>query len=354
VNILIRVDSSRLIGSGHIMRCLVLANLFTKDGHHVSFLCRDLPGHCADFLKAQNYDYYLLPFAVEEKDKYSRLQATDDYSVWLGVNQDIDAQETVNYIKRNPVDLLIVDVYGLDHRWQVQIKNYIRKLMVVDDLANRNHVCDVLLDHNYYHNLSSRYDHLVPVECIKFLGPQYALLNSELRKTKEQRLQMRKHDNQAVDNVLVFLGGVDIKNYTDVVLQHLLQSKYAAANIEVVLGKSNPFKESLVTSFQHYKNIRFHIQPSYYYQLMEAADLSINAGGVSALERLYVGLPSILVCTAENQRQICMDFKKLKIAEYNEDLGYLSRVLDSFNPQAFNFSYPELNHSIITQTLSST
>jgi UDP-2,4-diacetamido-2,4,6-trideoxy-beta-L-altropyranose hydrolase len=352
MEIVIRVDSSRLIGSGHVMRCLVLAELFRNEQHHVTFLCRDLPSHCCELIKAKNFDYCLLPFKSDNKAIYTKHQPTDDYAIWLGVPQVQDAEETLYYLALNPVDLLIVDVYGLDYRWQTMIKDQTRKLMVIDDLANRNHVCDVLLDHNYYNNFSERYDGLVPKECVKFLGPQYALLHSELIKIREQRAQARNSITHSIKNILVFLGGMDIKNHTDVILQQLLKSKYANCSIDVVLGKANTFRESLLARYQHHQNIKFHIQPSYYYQLMEAADLSINAGGVSALERLYIGLPSILICTAENQRQICLDFKIGMRAEFNENLTTLSNTLDSFNPKEFNFSSPELNHSALIQLLA--
>ncbi|ETO94523.1 UDP-2,4-diacetamido-2,4,6-trideoxy-beta-L-altropyranose hydrolase [Legionella oakridgensis] len=333
MQVVIRTDSSRLIGSGHVMRCLVLADMLREAGHETVFLCRDLPGHCYPIIRERGYLYFLHAFSESQKEAYMAYLPNDNYSVWLGVSQEQDAHETINFVKDKSIDLMIVDMYGLDIVWEKSVKSLVKKLMVIDDLANRNHYCDVLLDHNYYCNAQERYQGLVPAFCQTFLGPSYALINPALQRIKQARAMFKKDNIVKIKTILVFLGGMDVKNYTDKVLKQLLQSKLNHCFIDVVLGKANFYNKTLLKRYSSQKNIRFHIQPAYYFDLLAKADLSINAGGVSALERLYVGLPSLVLCTAENQKQICMDLHTDNLATYIENLDLLSATINnaSFN-----------------------
>ena len=134
MKILIRTDASVEIGSGHLMRCLTLADQLSDEGAEVAFICRDLPGGMFDYLRSRDYRFAKLP--VAEADK---------------VSQQADATETIEAARQlfpGGVDWLVVDHYRLDAVWERLLRPYMKRLIVIDDLANRSHDCDLLLDQN--------------------------------------------------------------------------------------------------------------------------------------------------------------------------------------------------------------
>ena len=139
-----RVDSSIHIGSGHLIRCLTLANELRKYTSEIIFICRDLPGNLIKRLEDAHYTVYLLRSLPEVQ-----VNSSDDYAAWLGVTQEQDAVETLTVLNEKNFDWIIVDHYGLDVAWEKAVKSVIGKIMVIDDLANRQHDCSILLDQNY-------------------------------------------------------------------------------------------------------------------------------------------------------------------------------------------------------------
>ncbi len=179
MKIAIRVDSSVLIGSGHLMRCLTLAGQLREQGGEVHFICRNLEGNLSHLITDRGYYLHLLPRA--EKD-----DSLTGYAAWLTVPQLRDAEETVAVMRElEPVGRLVIDSYALDATWESVLRPYAEEMFVIDDLANRNHDCDILLDQNFYRNKEHRYDGLVPANCKMFLGPEHALLRPEFYKARE-------------------------------------------------------------------------------------------------------------------------------------------------------------------------
>ncbi|MGQ3890885.1 UDP-2,4-diacetamido-2,4,6-trideoxy-beta-L-altropyranose hydrolase [Legionella sp. CNM-4043-24] len=328
MQIVIRADSSILIGSGHVMRCMVLADSLRDAGHSVFFICRDLPGNCHELILKHSHACKLLPYSAQQKQAYSVVGANDDYAKWLGVSQQQDADETLSAISGHEVDLLITDVYGLNRDWELAVKAHVKRLMVIDDLANRPHECDVLLDYNPYNNYLNRYDSLVPRSCKKLLGLRYALINPALAAVRRGRLDKKASPISSVHSLLVFLGSMDAKNLTDVVLAQLIQSRWSRCRVDVVLGAQNPYIDDIINKYRDWPDIHFHIQPAYYFDLMMKADMAISAAGISILERLYVGLPSIIVKAADNQQQICQDLSERDLVVYVDDTSRLAETID--------------------------
>ena len=149
----IRTDSSNAIGTGHVIRCLTLAKALKARGSEVAFVCRAHPGNLIEFLTRCGFEVVTLPEPKARED-YQDPQAPDSYLDWLGVTPDQDAQETfegLSKISRN-WDLTVVDHYALGRDWELSARKWSQKLMVVDDLANREHVADLLLDQNVFEN----------------------------------------------------------------------------------------------------------------------------------------------------------------------------------------------------------
>ena len=307
--IYIRADASNLIGSGHIMRCLTLADMLKKEGRKVIFICRDLPGNFSDLITQRGYLCRLLKFSKEQKKHYLSLPYQDNYPAWLGVSSKGDATETIEYLQDKSADLLVVDHYSLDYLWEKACQPYCKKIMVIDDLANRQHHCDIILDHNFYINAEHRYNDLVSADCKKLLGPQYALINPKLQQVKFNRQQKAKGlQPETIDNIVIFMGGMDPQNYTDKALAMAIKSpQLKHALFHIVLGKHNSHKLALKQKYAAYDNTVFHIQPDYYFTLLENADLAIGAGGVAQLERMYINLPSVIAEIADNQNKIVSD-----------------------------------------------
>lgn len=293
--VVVRADASQSIGSGHVMRCLTLAERLRSAGAKVSFVCRDFPGNMSSYLQTKEFEVHLL--SRGEADQ-SKLHSKDEK--WLGMSWISDAEETAQILRGYPapIDWLIIDHYGIDFKWESYMRPWASKIMVIDDLANRQHDCDMLLDQNYYHNLMERYTGLVPEGCKLYLGPQYALLREEFYQART-RLRSRAG---GVSNILVFYGGADPTNETEKCLRVLSAHANAQLEINVVTGSSNPNRDRIEELCASLPNVHYHCQVSNMAELMNKADLAFGAGGAAVWERCFLGLPSIVTVTAENQR----------------------------------------------------
>lgn len=289
---LIRVDASLTMGSGHVMRCLSLATALREHGHDVRFVCRQHQGHLSALLENQGYRVDLLPLG--NTDGFAL------YDSWVGASVEQDGQQTLALMD-NDYDWVIVDHYGLDQRWQQIVRAKAKRIFVIDDLANRTHDCDLLLDQNLYHNQNTRYQGLVPAGAQLLLGPRYALLRHEF---SQKRLDVQPRSG-AVQRVLVFFGGMDADNYTTQAIQAL-----AALNIkidvDVVIGGQHPYRADIEARCAVH-GYQCHVQTTQMATLMARADLAIGAGGSASWERCCMGLPALAISVADNQRQLVED-----------------------------------------------
>lgn len=279
MKVLIRTDASVQIGTGHIMRTLVLAQRLSSLGRQVFFICSDLPGNLVTYIEQKGFRVFLLP----------------PFEHWT---QDAEAtrQVILKHFNEDPL-LLVVDHYGLDLQWEQYLRPYAAQIMVIDDLANRVHDCDRLLDQNYYLNLNERYQGLVPPECQMLLGPKHALLRPEFYRVKET---LPSRDG-IVRRILVFFGGSDPTNETMKALEAIAMIQPSEIAVDLVVGASNPNQTAIKAVSSRFNNLSFHCQVENMAELMGRADLAIGAGGTTALERCFLGLPTIVVTVAENQ-----------------------------------------------------
>lgn len=307
-NVVVRVDSSTIMGTGHVMRCLTLANELKMAGAAVTFISRWMANGIAEIIEEQGYVLFQLPPVADSNPHHG-----STYEDWLGVTQELDAEQTANILRGvQPIDCLIIDHYALDNKWEQILRPLVRKIMVIDDLANRHHDCDLLLDQNYYSHPQDRYLGLVPSNCIQLLGPQYALLRPEFI---QQRKKSRNRDG-TVHGLFVFFGGADHSGETEKALEAIIQMKNKEIQIDVVVGASNPSKERIRSICDNHANFHYHYQVNHMAELMNRADLAIGAGGSSTWERCYLGLPSLTVVVAENQLQITEELAEAEITEY--------------------------------------
>ena len=295
MNVIFRVDSSLNIGTGHVMRCLTLAQVLKDNGANVEFVCRRHSGNQIKKIRSKGFFVYILEifsdFEVDTKLHHSR---------WLGVKQKQDASDCVKIIGSKKVDWLIVDHYSLDEDWQRELKPYVKKLMVIDDLADRKHQCDMLIDQTFG-RVNSDYCELVPSECVLILGPYYALLRPEFSIWREYSLERRS--SFGFKRLLVNMGGVDVNNITGQVLQELLVCDLPKELIiTVVMGESAPHLESVRLNMDC---LPFHtivkVEVDNMAELLSNTDIAIGAAGATTWERCCLGLGAIQLVIAENQ-----------------------------------------------------
>jgi len=296
--IIIRADASTRIGSGHVMRCLTLAEELRDADVEVSFISRVHPGNLNDLIREKGFCCHELPEASAIPSNEQSVQdARSEYASWLGVSQQQDARESIEAFAGAQNDWLIVDHYGLDEEWEKLLRPYAVKIMVIDDLADRRHDCDLLLDQNYFIDGEMRYDELVSPACTKLLGPKYALLRKEFR---EARKNLRKRDG-TVKRVLVFLGGADPENITGMVMEALSDPRLLYLQVDVVIGSQNLHRGKIKKLVYSRPQTTLYIQATNMAELMRAADLAIGAGGSTTWERCCMGLASIVLPIAKNQ-----------------------------------------------------
>ncbi|MCX4190250.1 UDP-2,4-diacetamido-2,4,6-trideoxy-beta-L-altropyranose hydrolase [Methylophaga sp. OBS3] len=317
MKIVFRADASVDIGTGHVMRCLTLATELQKLGHDCSFICRKHDGHLADHIAASGFKLHLFPNTSEFKPSDdSRLV----HAAWLGTTWREDVEQTILVLTHDQIDWLIVDHYALDARWEQEIERHVKRVMVIDDLADRQHVCSLLLDQNLGRKTCD-YENLVAPECKILIGPNYALLRSEFAQLRSESLQRRREP--IIKRILISMGGVDSGNITSDVLKTLEQSDLSAEiQLDVVMGQAAPHLREVK---QLASQLRFHttvnVNVSDMAERMCVADLSIGAAGSTAWERCCLGLPSLIFLLADNQCLIANalnDYQAAVIVEKRE------------------------------------
>ena len=202
-----------------------------------------------------------------------------------------------------PIMRLVVDSYALDEVWERIVRPLVGEIFVIDDLANRKHDCDILLDQNFYRAMQHRYDGLVPPSCKLLLGPSYALLREEFYAAKKK---LRRRDGH-LRRILVFYGGSDITHETEKAVRALLHLSLPAVEVDVIIGGSNAHRTQIEELCAPHDFLRTYCAVSNMAEFMANADLCLGAGGTTTWERCFLGLPAIVTAIAENQLEICRD-----------------------------------------------
>lgn len=293
-----RVDAHARIGTGHLVRCATLATALRERGAEVRLLCRGLPPAWQQWLTERGLPWQALP------DAPAHTPAADDppHAAWLGADAAADARQTVELLAAHgPWDWLVVDHYALDARWEAAVRPAARRLLAIDDLADRRHATDVLLDVNLGADAPGRYDGRLASGTRCWLGPRHALLAPAFAAAHGHA----RHREGPVQRVLVFFGGVDAGRATGKVLRALDSMRRDGLGpfiVDAVVGALNPDRAALVDFCARRPGWACHVQTDRMAELMAAADLAIGAGGTALWECCAVGVPAILVPQAANQR----------------------------------------------------
>jgi UDP-2,4-diacetamido-2,4,6-trideoxy-beta-L-altropyranose hydrolase len=304
MKVIFRADSSLDIGTGHVMRCLTLADALRVQGAQCAFVCREHPGNLHDLIQARGHAIHTLPLVA----KVGRSVSATGYAGWLGADWATDAEQTVAAIGGPAVDWLIVDHYALDARWEKLAGTASRHLMVIDDLADRSHDCDLLLDQNLNRQIGD-YAGLIPLHCKIFIGPMFALLQQRFTTLRDYSIRRREENKLA--HILVSMGGIDKDNLTGKVLNALNHLPLpSSCQITVVLGANAPWISIVQLQAANMLSTKVLINVQDMAQLMADSDLAIGAAGSSAWERCCLGLPTLMLVMAENQREAATSIER--------------------------------------------
>lgn len=261
------------------MRCKTLADELRRRGADVRFVCRAQPGHLIPLLENAGYRVEVLPSSAN-------------------IEQSVDAEDTIAALNGFPVDWLIADHYDLDQEWESRLRSRVDRIFVIDDLANRRHACDVLLDQNWLEDdTRQRCQNAPQAECL--MGPKYALLDPAFARVRTTLLAREG----AIRRLLVFFGAVDAGNQTVKVMEALGAPDMTDLTVDVVVGHAN----AAVAAIDRLANARanttlYRPLPSLA-DLMAKADLMLGAGGsTTTWERCCLGLPAIVAVYADNQK----------------------------------------------------
>lgn len=297
MRVALRTDASLQIGMGHFMRCLALARGLRAAGAQCRFICRDLPGHAADRIRAEGFETLLLPAPDGPAPN-----GPSAHAPWAGVGWEEDAAQTRAALG-DPPDWLVVDHYAFEARWEKAARPAGTRLMAIDDLADRDHACDLLLDQNLGREAAD-YDGRVPDQARRLIGPRHALLRPEFAQARVTAQAGRA--GRGLGRILVTMGGVDQADATSAVLEALRTAPLPPGlRLCVVMGARAPALDGVrALARQMPWPTEVCVDVADMAALMAEADLAITAGGGTTWERCCLGLPGVIVQVADNQAGI--------------------------------------------------
>ncbi|WP_348815917.1 UDP-2,4-diacetamido-2,4,6-trideoxy-beta-L-altropyranose hydrolase [Halomonas sp. H10-59] len=299
-----RVDASLEIGTGHVMRCLTVAKTLQSAGAQCYFLSREHLGHLCDLIEEHGFFTYRLPTPGLTDRATTSGREGPTHARWLGTTWEQDAVHCRSILTELSPDWLVVDHYALDVRWEAAVLPLQSRLFIIDDLADRPHCADLLLDQNLGRRAAD-YSRLLMKDCQLLVGPAFALLRSEFSELRKFSLARRNRETR-LKRLLITMGGVDKDNVTGLVIDALKFCKLPDdIEITVVLGATAPWlKEVNASADQLPWSINVVSNVPDMARRMAEADLAIGAAGSTSWERCCLGLPTLMLVLAENQRPI--------------------------------------------------
>lgn len=274
--IVFRLEANEYIGLGHLYRCLTLANYLKQYSNDITFFLSEESENNKWMITKSGFQCVVIPVLDQFSDAHW-------IKGWLGDDGDLES--------------IIVDHYGLDHTWEREIRPLTDKLVVLDDLANRNHECDYLVDMSFG-RASHDYESRVQVETKLLLGTEYCLLRPEFSEKYSVAQELRKRTSE-INSIVISIGATDPNNYSTMVLNTLEEIGFSGT-IRIITSSQNPHVESLL--YREHDQVRIYIDTNQMTDLLLDSDLAIGALGGSVWERASLGLPSLCLVTADNQK----------------------------------------------------
>ena len=286
--ILFRVNASNFIGTGHIRRCITIAKAARKLNIEPFFAINKNKSNHKYLLNDEKINFY----EIEEQ-----------------LDLENDSKETLKIIQNLNADILVIDSYAIESKWERYIStNSNIKLVVIDDLANRKHYCDLLIDQSFLREKGD-YFPLMEKDAQIFCGSQYAMLREEF--SKARAISLKKREKFELKRILINFGGTDPNNVTLSLVKKLSEMPEAKYKFSILVGINYKEKKALDNSVNSLPNFKVVTNPKSVSNLLLNTDLVIGAGGTSAWERCCLGIPSFLLKIADNQTFILEKFSSL-------------------------------------------
>jgi UDP-2,4-diacetamido-2,4,6-trideoxy-beta-L-altropyranose hydrolase len=313
-NVVFRTDASDAIGTGHVIRCLTLATALREDGATIAFVCRAISGHLCDLIETHDFVVHRLPGPGERMGG-----AREAVLPAIGWEEDADQTRAAIAAMAARPDWLVVDHYGLDLRWEQALRASADRIMVIDDLADRTHDCDLLLDQNQVAGMDTRYADKVPPACRVLLGPSYALLQAIYADLHDRVLPREG----PIRRIFIFTSGADRDNLTGRLLESVLSLRRPDIEVDVAVASSHFAIEAIRGRAASHAHVHVHTDLPTLAILMARADVAIGASGGASWERLCLGLPALVITMSENQRPIADEQQRLGLIRW---LGHCDEV----------------------------
>ena len=262
-----------------------------------------------DMIKQQGFYLKMLP-SCNDRDTANKEYLF--HAGWLGCDWKQDAKQVEVYLQKIKPDWLIVDHYALDKRWENYLRSHYNKLMVIDDLADREHIADILLDQNIVANMLERYQGKVSEKCLMLIGAQYALLQYDYEDAHNKVVPK----TGKIENVFIYFGGYDQFNTTGEVLQLVLNLGNEDLNIDVVINSKSAHFDNIKAKVDLNKNVNLYCDLPTLVPLMMRADIAIGGCGGNTWERLCLGLPAIVITLADNQVPTAKEMEEIGLVKY--------------------------------------
>lgn len=290
MKVVIRVDASLFIGSGHVMRCLVLADALKNIGHSISFACLPQTGDMTSYIEERGFQVVEL----NPPKELCKPQHEADYEAWLQRPSSDDALDFIQMV--GSADLVITDHYAISNKWQQLVRQSMSCFLVaIDDLV-REHDADLIIDQTLGRS---------PVEysgsARALVGSEYAILAPKFASLRE--LAYMRVLPETRPKVLISMGGIDNPNATLKSLKSLVGK--VCADFTVLLSPRAPHYQQVKSWCDLHSNVQHQGFEADMASLMLKHDIAIGAPGTTSWERACLGLPSILIPLADNQTTIC-------------------------------------------------
>lgn len=326
MRVAIRVDLSVTIGLGHAQRCRSLAFALRAGGASVLFVSRPIDLDSAKLLDCANDELRLLNSASSSAELF---QEAPRHAAWAGVHWEQDAAETVERVRDWRPDWLIVDHYSFDVRWHEAVRKGLGcRILVIDDLADRQLDADILVDHNWSENHRSKYGaYAAHVESM-LVGPRYALLGPDYVSANPYSYRAE------VRSIGIFMGGTDAGSLSEMALDACRDVAGFTGSIEIATTSFNSNLLRLRARCAASPATELVIDQASLAGFFSRHDLQIGAGGGATWERCCMGAPTVAVIAAENQVPVLRPLHGLGVLIAIENLGAsiladtVSRLID--------------------------
>ena len=303
--ILIRCDSSDIIGIGHVMRTLNYCDYLIAD--EFIFVCRSFKMNAIHKIIEKNNRNKVLPL------KYYIEPELNNHSTWIGVSYQNEIKEFVDLVKNEHYEEIIIDHYGIDYLLEEKIKPHCKKITIISDLLNVKHFCDEYINYNSDNETLLKSININPYTNIK-CGIKNIIINKKFMSSK------KINNKNAIETICIMMGGSDPNNYTltclklikDILIQNSIK-------LYIVIGSSNANYSSIQkyvdTECIKQCNVFHDLSYDELIELYLKTDLCIGSLSITAFERMHMNVRQICLQIVNNQTNC---YNLFDVCEVNE------------------------------------